>query len=456
MAKILLIDDEKPIRRVVKIHLERDGHEIVACIDGQEGLDRLCLEEFDLVITDLQMPKITGIEFLHILKEKNISVPVIVLTVIDNVEKAVEAIKLGADDYLTKPPQLEEITHKVEAIFAKQELIEENQRLKKDLAGKFQLGKIIGESLAMRQVFEKLKPLANDGNISVLLIGESGTGKELAAKAVHYNSPRTDKPFVAINCSALPEHLLESELFGHEKGAFTGADKTKKGLFETANGGTLFLDEIASMPVEMQVKLLRAIEERKIRRVGGTATIDLDIRFITASNQDLEILVEEGKFRQDLYYRLAVATVELPPLRDRNGDIRLLVSYFLDKFNREKGKEVSIASDILTTLDTYRWKGNVRELENLVELLVVTSNSEEISVSDLPMKYRGLALDLDIGKKGFDLKSASKRIMREFETKVISRELKNQNGNISKTAEAIGISRVALHVKIKDYGMGQS
>jgi len=457
MAKILIIDDEKAVRRVLEIHLKREGHEIVTGRNGKEGLDILSHDNFDLVITDLQMPKLTGIEFLEELKKKNISVPIIVLTVVDNVEKAVEAIRLGASDYLLKPPQLEEISHRVDTILSQQSLIEENKRLKKALVGNFKLGNIIGKSVVMERVFEKLKPLSADGDISILLFGESGTGKELVANAIHYNSPRAEKPFVAINCAALPEHLLESELFGHEKGAFTGAENLKKGLFEVANGGTIFLDEISSMPLGVQAKLLRAIEERSIRRVGGTNTIDLNIRFVAAANQDLEILVKKTKFRQDLYYRLAVAAVELPPLRDRNGDIRLLAQFFLEKFCKEKGKKIDINGEVFTSMESYQWKGNVRELENLLELLVVTAGSNHISISDLPSRYVAqnipVSASTDTDSPEFDLKKASKQIIREFETKAILHELEKHRGNVSKTAEKLSISRVALHSKMKEYAI---
>ena len=307
----------------------------------------------------------------------------------------------------------------------------------------------------MLEMFEKLKPLSNDKNISILLLGESGTGKEITAKAIHYNSPRLGKPFVAINCGALPEHLLESELFGHEKGAFTDAKELKKGLFETANSGTLFLDEISAMSPETQVKLLRAIEEREIRRVGGTKEIPLDVRFIAASNQDLEKLVEEGKFRKDLYYRLAVATVFIPPLRTRQGDIRLLTPYFIERFNDEKGKSVIIDTPAVELLEGYDWKGNIRELENLIELLVVTTGSEKITISDLPKHIseskKSYSVDLFSCENGNDLKRATKNIVEKFEREFISHQLEKNRWNVSKTAEAIGISRGALHSKMKEY-----
>ena len=455
MAKILLLDDEPQIRRAVALHLTKNGHEVVSCENGREGLVCLERENFDLIITDLKMPELSGSELLQKMREEKIEIPVIVLTGFASVESAVEAMKLGAADYITKPPQLDEITLKVKKILSRQELVEENKRLKKELENKFQFEGIIGKSSAMQKFFEKLKPLAADGQISVLLIGESGTGKELAAKAVHYNSPRRNKPFIAVNCAALPEHLLESELFGHEKGAFTDAKQLKKGLFEAANCGTLFLDEIGSMPVKMQVKLLRAIEEKEIRRVGGTRQIPLDIRFIAASNRDLEKLCAEEKFRQDLYYRLAVATVQIPALRERNGDIRLLANHFLEKSNREKNKEIAFDAETLKILENHIWRGNVRELENLIELLVVTSATNgKITVSDLPENISNTSFKLDSENLGNNLKTATKRITEQFEREFISKQLEKNHHNISKTAEAIGISRGALHGKIKEYDLG--
>ena len=453
MAKILIIDDEKQIRRVIGLQLEKSGHEVRTCANGQEGIEAIEAGRFDLVISDLQMPKVTGIEFLEYIREAKISIPIIVMTAFGSVETAVEAMKLGAVDYISKPLQLAELVLKAERILSRRGLVEENKRLKKELAGKFRMGKIVGKSPAMQKIIEQLKPLANDRNISVLLIGESGTGKELTASAIHYNSPRTQESFVAVNCGALPENLLESELFGHEQGAFTDAKELKKGLFEVANRGTLFLDEIGSMPMTMQVKLLRAIEEGTIRRVGGTKNIAVDVRFIAASNQDLEELVKKGEFRHDLYYRLAVATVKLPPLRDRDGDIRLLAQLFLEKFNLEKGRELTVEPDVFRRFEKHYWGGNVRELENLIELLVVTSPNETISVSALPEALLNGNADSNItfssGKLKGNLKTATKNFERDF----ITSRLDANDRNVSKTAKEIGISRSTLHAKIKDLGI---
>ncbi len=460
MAKILLIDDEKNIRRVVSLFLEENGHEVVVCESGKIGLEKLENESFDLILTDLKMPQLSGIDFLRTIRKSGDDTPVIMLTAYGSVESAVEAIKLGATDYLTKPPKLEEIELKISNALSRKELSDENRRLRQELESKFRFDEIIGKSPAMIKVFERLRPLASDHNISILLHGESGTGKELIARAVHYNSPRADRPFVAINCSALPDHLLESELFGHEKGAFTGADMRKKGLFETAHGGTILLDEISAMPLEMQAKLLRAIEEREIRRVGSTETIPLDVRFIAASNQDLLEAVGAGRFRQDLYYRLAVATVDLPPLRERFGDVRLLAQHFLEKYNREKQKACVFEHDVMDILERQTWLGNVRELENLVELLVVTAPSKKISETSLPRHIIENSIErkveADLETLGDNLKVAAKRNTELFERAFIVRQLEKNNGHVTKTAEAMGVSRSSLHAKMKEYGIGSA
>ncbi|HLE63969.1 MAG TPA: sigma-54 dependent transcriptional regulator, partial [Pyrinomonadaceae bacterium] len=357
MAKILLLDDEPQIRRVIALHLGKHGHQVTTGQDGREGLDRLAHERFDLVLTDLRMPQVSGTEVLKAMREQGLAIPVIVLTAFASIESAVEAMKLGAADYIGKPPQLDEITIKVEHLLKQQALVEENRRLKEALEERFRFEGIVGRSPAIRQALEKVKTLARDPAITILLTGESGTGKELVARTIHHHSPRAQHAFVAINCGALPETLLESELFGHDKGAFTGATAEKKGLFEVAHRGTLFLDETSALPATMQVKLLRAVEEREIRRVGGTKNIPVDLRIISASNQDLERLVEEKTFREDLYYRLAVATILLPPLRMRAGDVTLLANHFLEKFNCEKGKVLTIDPDVMARLEAYPWPG---------------------------------------------------------------------------------------------------
>ena len=303
----------------------------------------------------------------------------------------------------------------------------------------------------MREVIEQLKLMANDSGISVLIVGETGTGKELVARSIHYSGPRSDKPFVPINCGALPEQLLESELFGHEKGAFTDARDTKIGLFEVADSGTLFLDEIDSMPVPLQVKLLRALEERTIRRVGGTRDIPLDIRLVCASSRNLEELVEAGEFRSDLFFRVAVATVELPPLRKREGDVVLLASHFASAGNNNS--RMSFSNEAVRTMTSYNWPGNVRELENLVQLLSVTHQTGTVEFKDLPEKLKRPAERFDLATESSDLKQATKHMVEKFEKAFIREKLTENRWNVSRTAKMIGLSRASLHSKIKEFGL---
>jgi DNA-binding NtrC family response regulator len=454
-----LLDDEQHTRRAIDLHLRKQGHIVSSGGDGREGLDLLGRDTFDLIITDLRMPRVSGLELLKTIREQGCQIPVIVLTAFTSIESAVEAMKLGASDYIGKPPQLEEITIKVNQLLEHQALVEENRRLKRAIEERFQVSGVVGRSRAICQVIDQVKLLARDPGISILLTGESGTGKELIARVIHFNSPRARGPFVAINCGALPEALLESELFGHEKGAFTGAGAEKKGLLEVAHRGTLFLDEISAMPPAMQVKLLRALEEKEIRRLGGTRNISVDIRIVSASNQDLEKLVHEKSFRQDLFYRLCVASVTLPSLAEREGDVRLLANHFLEKFNREKNKSLSLSSEAVKQLESYAWPGNVRELEHLIELMVVTVPQGEIEAAHLPTRITSRATRLNETEETRpeeltdDLKEASRLMTARFERDFIARQLEKHHWNVTRTAQAIGISRAALHSKMKDYGL---
>lgn len=452
--KILLVDDEAQIRRPIELHLNRCGYRVHSCTNGEAALERLDAEKFDLVITDIKMPKMSGSELLQQIRIGGSDLPVIVLTAFATVESAVEAMKLGADDYICKPPQLGEIEIKVRQAIERRSLAAENKRLKTELDRRFGFGGIIGESAVMRELHEKIAPLARDRDISVLLTGESGTGKELVAQAIHQNGPRSGKPFIAVNCAALPDNLIESELFGHEKGAFTDASVRKQGLFEAADGGTLFLDEISSMPLPVQAKLLRAIEEREVRKVGGTDSSKVDIRLICASNADLPDLVESGSFRSDLFYRIAVATVDLPPLRDREGDVKRLALHFLEAQNAAKGRQVELAPETLRAFEEHSWPGNVRELENLVELIVVTAGEDPVGPDDLPKSVFALDSNSEAAvHSNSDLKEARGMLVADFEKAFIKDHLQKNRWNISKTADEIGISRPALHSKIKEYGL---
>ncbi|QQS40487.1 MAG: sigma-54-dependent Fis family transcriptional regulator [Acidobacteriota bacterium] len=456
MARILLIDDEGDIRRPIELHLKREGFDVTVCRNGREGLDEFLREDFDLVITDIKMPEMDGTEFLKEIRGRGSRVPVMMLTAFASVESAVEAMKLGADDYICKPPRLDEIAIKARKLIDRGSLAKENTRLRGELDRRFGLEGIVGESDALREQIERLRPLARDRDISVLILGESGTGKELFARAIHQNGPRAGMPFVAVNCAALPENLIESELFGHEKGAFTGASSRKRGLFEAADGGTLFLDEISSMPKETQAKLLRAIEEKEVRPVGGTESKRVDIRLISAANQDLSELVSNGSFRSDLYFRIAVASLEVPPLRNRGGDVRLLARHFLDRFNEAKHREVQFGPGVLSAFERHNWPGNVRELENLVEMLVVTATGDAVTEKDLPATLRAsVAAALPEPDNDGGLKAARGKLVADFERKFILDNLEKNRWNVSKTAEDIGLSRPALHSKMNEYGLSR-
>ena len=370
VEKILIVDDERSMRDVLSIMLKRAGYGVTVASDGEEAIAHIDKELFDLVITDLKMPKAGGLEVLKAVKESSPESVVLIITAYASTESAVEAMKLGAYDYLTKPFQVDEVQLIIRNALEKRRLSTENILLKREMASQSSFAQIIGQSEAMQKVFDVVRKVA-DTTSNVLISGESGTGKELIARAIHHNSARSRLPFVIVNCSAMPEPLLESELFGHMKGAFTGAVSNKAGLFEMANGGSIFLDEIGETTPAMQVKLLRVIQEREFRRVGGTRDVKVDVRIIAATNKDLEKAVAEGTFREDLYYRLDVIPIHLPPLRHRTGDIPVLAQHFLERFARASRKPVpSLTPETMSLLVAHEWKGNVRELENLIERVV--------------------------------------------------------------------------------------
>ncbi|MGH7209590.1 MAG: sigma-54-dependent transcriptional regulator [Nitrospiraceae bacterium] len=382
MEKILIVDDERSMREVLSIMLRRAGYGVMVASDGEEAIAHIDKELFDLVITDLKMPKAGGLDVLRAVKESAPESVVLIITAFASTESAVEAMKLGAYDYLTKPFQVDEVQLIVRNALEKRRLTTENMLLKREVAGPSPT-QIIGESESMRKVFEMVRKVA-DTKSNVLISGESGTGKELIARAIHNNSGRSRLPFVTVNCSALPEPLLESELFGHMKGAFTGAVSNKAGLFEVANGGSIFLDEIGETTPAMQVKLLRVIQEREFRRVGGTRDMKVDVRVIAATNKDLEKAIADGSFREDLYYRLDVLPILLPPLRQRVEDIPLLAQHFLERFAHANGKPVlSLSPEATQALMAHEWKGNVRELENLIERVVAFAAGPPITEADL-------------------------------------------------------------------------
>jgi len=374
---ILIADDEANIRRVLEAVLSKEGFEVITAENGKRALDAVSTNTaIDVLVSDLIMPDINGVELLEAARQINPSISVIMITAHGTIKSAVDAMRLGAFDYIAKPFDLDELKVVVKKALERRHLIDENRELRQQLKTRYRFDNIVGTSSKMQEVFRLVERVA-DTRASVLIRGESGTGKELIARAIHFNSSRAQSPFVPVVCIALSEQLLESELFGHEKGAFTGAISQKPGRFEMAHGGTLFLDEIGDIPGKVQMKLLRILQEREFERVGGTKTIRVDVRVVTATNQDLENAVKEGKFREDLYYRLQVVQIIIPPLRDRLDDIPLLVEHFIDKYAKDNGKSVRYASpEALELMMNYRWPGNVRELENAIERAIVLADAD--------------------------------------------------------------------------------
>jgi two-component system response regulator PilR (NtrC family) len=395
MGRILVVDDELSMREVLEIFFAQEGHAVETAADGQAGIDRLEAAEFDLVITDLRMPRQGGLAVLRSCRELHPDTPVIVMTAFASTETALEAMKSGAYDYFTKPFRLDEVKAVIDKALERRTLVRENKVLKAELGDRGLTHDLIGTSPAMRAVHNLITRVAST-RTNVLVLGESGTGKELVARALHRQSERAEKPFVVINCGAIPENLLESELFGHRRGTFTGATQDRPGMFQAADGGTLFLDEIGEMPLQMQVKLLRALQERKVRAVGDAREVAVDVRVIAATNRDLVAEVTAGRFREDLYYRLNVIAIELPPLRERPEDIEALAQHFLRKFTREFGKPwlMDFEPEVLALLRAHRFGGNVRELENVVERAVALEDGPQVRLRSLPPALRTTPLRL--------------------------------------------------------------
>ncbi|HEX6775099.1 MAG TPA: sigma-54 dependent transcriptional regulator, partial [Methylomirabilota bacterium] len=409
-ARVLIVDDEKSMRDLLSITLEKEGYDVSSATGGETAIEMLHRDSVDVVITDLRMPKVDGLQVLRAAKEISPDTTVIMITAVASTESAVEAMKLGAYDYITKPFKLDEVNLIVRNALERKRLRDENLYLRRQLETQHRFENIIGKSSRITEVFDTIRKIA-DSPSTAMITGESGTGKELVARAIHFNSFRRDKPFVSVNCGAIPEGLMESELFGHVRGAFTGAVSNKVGLFSAAEAGTLFLDEITEIPPLLQVKLLRAIQLREIRRVGDTKDIKTDVRLIAASNRDLEGAVEEGVLREDLFYRLNVIPIQLPPLRDRREDIPLLVAHFLQRFGKELGKDVrGVAPEAMAVLERYHWPGNIRELENVLERAIVLGAGEMLGVDSLPESVRRerpvKGLDsVDIPEDGLDLEA---------------------------------------------------
>ena len=446
---LLVVDDEKNIRSGLAKALEMDGYEVEQAEDGQEAMKVLLRTEIDLIITDLRMPKLSGVELLKKVVSAYPTVPVIILTGHGTVDSAVQAMRDGAYDFLTKPVNLERLGLLVKRALSRRELARKHQELQEEvsrLEKRRSGGEMLGRSAPMQRVFEMIEQVAPT-RASVLITGESGTGKELAADAVHQRSPRKDAPLVKVHCAALSESLLESELFGHEKGAFTGAASQRKGRFELADGGTIFLDEIGEIDQSTQIKILRVLQEKSFERVGGERTLTVDVRIIAATNRDLKAEVEAGRFREDLYYRLNVVNLHLPSLRERPEDIPLLAARFLEESAKENGKHVQgLEPKAAMALRSYRWPGNIRELRNVMESAVVMSKGQYISPDDLPPQLRE-------GDDGDGVRIPLGIPMAEAEKLILRANLNAQGGNKSRTAEVLGIGRKTLHPKIHDYGM---
>jgi two-component system NtrC family response regulator len=447
--RILVVDDQPAQRELITGFLRKQNFEVLAAESGEKALEKFRSEPFDLVLTDMKMPGISGLELLTALRGMNPEATVIVITAYGTVETAVAAVKAGAADYLTKPVNLEELLYRIEHVKERRRLLSENFELREALQRHHRIEGIVGESGQMLEVLSLVRRVA-PSEATVLIRGESGTGKELIAKAIHYASPRATAPLVRVNCAALPETLLESELFGHEKGAFTGALVSRKGRFELANGGSLFLDEIGDLPLPLQSKLLRVLQEREFERVGSSVPIKVNVRIMAATNMDLESLMKSGKFREDLYYRLNVVALVLPPLRERRQDLPLLMDHFLSVFADKNRKLIrGFTDEARDVLLRYDYPGNVRELENLIERAVVLTRDDVIGKSDLPLSIQGIPES----ERGHLDQAGLPAVIEGVERRMIREALDKAGGVQTRAAEMLGISERALRYKLNKYGI---
>ena len=443
--KILVVDDEEIIRESLSYILRKEKYEVEEAANGKVGLEMLKETSYDLVITDLEMPEMKGIELLDELKKMNLQTNTIVITAYGSMETAIAALRSGASDYILKPVEFDELLIKVKKLFEVRDLHLENRILRRELQRDYDYTNIIGKSTAIAQIFNMIKAVA-DTDSTVLISGNSGTGKELVAKALHFNSKRSNKPFVALNCGAISENLIESELFGHKKGAFTGAINDKEGFIKAAEGGTLFLDEISEMPPQLQVKLLRAIQEKEYTPVGTTLSLPVNVRFIASTNRNLQDYINQGKFREDLFYRLNVVDIHLPSLKERESDIPLLADYFLDKYRKQMNKNIKgISNDAMRALMNHEWKGEIRELENVIERSVIFCNEEFINVKNLPAQFQSITEPSDYSPSG-SLDESVKR----FEKEIITRALESNEFNKEKTADTLQVGLSTLYRKMKE------
>jgi DNA-binding NtrC family response regulator len=447
-ASILIVEDEPKMRRLLELQLAEEGFQARIAADAETGLQMLGKESFDVVVTDLKLPGMSGVEFLQAVKRVNADLPVVLMTAFGTVESAVDAMKAGASDYVLKPFSLAELVLVIRKELASHQLRQENRDLREALGRRYEYKNIVAKSDKMQAVLALVERVAPT-NSTVLIGGESGVGKDLVARAIHEHSQRANGPFVKINSTAIPETLLESELFGYEKGAFSGATTSKPGKFEVANNGTLFLDEIGDVPAAIQVKLLRVLQDREFERLGGTRTLKVDVRLVAATNRDLRAALEEGTFREDLYYRLNVVAIDIPPLREHREDIPALAQFFLEKFARESGKPVhNITPAAMKMLMDFHWPGNVRELQNVIERAITLSASSTLDVADI---------HIDNARRAH-IESGSAVLpegmsMEQWEEELLREALKRANGNKSQAARALGLSRNALRYRLSKMGV---
>ncbi|MGD9042389.1 MAG: sigma-54 dependent transcriptional regulator, partial [Desulfobacterales bacterium] len=454
METILIVDDEKNYLTILSAVLEDEGFEVLTALGGREALEVHKTSDLDLIVTDMKMPAMDGIELLEHIKSVDPDLPIIMMTAHGTIDKAVEAMQKGAYSYILKPFDNERLIIYVKKAISMYQVVKENRRLRDAVESQYRFGNIIGKSKKMRDIFDTIQKVA-PAAATVLIEGESGTGKELVARSIHFNSPRRAKPFVAINCSALAENLLESELFGHEKGSFTGAVATKKGRFELADGGTLFLDEIGELSQNLQVKLLRVLQEKVFERVGGVRSISVDIRIIVATNKDLQQEMQGGRFREDLYYRLNVVHIVLPPLKERQEDIRILVNHFIKKYASERESAVPVIGvdqEVDRLFYDYSWPGNIRELENVIERVMILCPGEIIRVTDLPKGFKDNVYNT-LHLEGIPADAKLYDTLAMIEKTLIERALKISNNVQSHAAALLGIGKSGLNQKIKKYNL---
>jgi two-component system response regulator PilR (NtrC family) len=454
-SRILVVDDERSMREFLEIFFRREGYDVTTADNVESALLAVDSDDFDLVITDIQMPERSGLDLLYEVREVSPETPVVMITAFATTETAIAAMKQGAYDYITKPFKVDEIRVVVEKALEKKTLTQENQRLKTELRSQARSRNLVGTGPAMQRIYDLVAQVAATKS-NVLISGESGTGKELVARAIHEQSDRAERAFVAVNCAAIPENLLESELFGHVKGAFTGAVQNKAGLFETADQGTLFLDEVGELSPTLQVKLLRVIQEKCIRRVGGTGDRRVDVRLLAATNRELEEEVSQGRFREDLYYRLNVIQIGLPPLRERTEDVPLLVHHFMEKYSAELGKPIrGIADDALECLMGYGFPGNVRELENVIERAVALSRSDVIEREALPptvLNPPALSAESKIPVDGVDLEG----MLASYERGLLTEALQRTGGIKKRAAQLLGVSFRSFRYRLEKLGLDDS